>query len=192
MELGGFYNSILALIVFAIASITDFFDGQMARKNKTVTPLGIFLDPLADKFLIVSAFICFVDIGMLGINAWMVIVIIARDFLINGLRSISAYKNTMIPSDKFGKFKTMSQIIVIIVVMIILIASEGLLKFTGVTLEMLKFYDHGRYVVLAIIMAKTPFWATFIAVILTVFSGLSYIWKYKKIIRVCPRSMDDS
>jgi CDP-diacylglycerol--glycerol-3-phosphate 3-phosphatidyltransferase len=183
MELGGFYNSVWAFIVFTIASITDFFDGQMARKNKTVTPLGIFLDPLADKLLIVSAFICFVDTRMLGINAWMVIAIIARDFLINGLRSISAYKNVIIPSDKFGKFKTTSQIIIIIAIMIILMANEGLLKFMGMTLEMLKFYDHGRYVTLAIIMEKTPFWATLIAVILTVFSGFSYIWKYKKIIR---------
>jgi CDP-diacylglycerol--glycerol-3-phosphate 3-phosphatidyltransferase len=182
MELGGFYNSIFALIVFCIASITDFFDGQIARKNKMITSLGIFLDPLADKLLISAAFICFVDIPELGITAWMVIAIIARDFLITGLRSISAYKNVIIPADKSGKFKTTFQIIVIIVVMVILIVNEGLLKFTDMTPEILKLYAHGSYVTLAVIMEKTPFWATFASVILTVFSGLNYMWKYRKLL----------
>ncbi|GHT39053.1 CDP-diacylglycerol--glycerol-3-phosphate 3-phosphatidyltransferase [Endomicrobiia bacterium] len=182
MELGGFYNSILALIVFCIASITDFFDGQIARKNRVITPLGVFLDPLADKLLMTAAFICFVDIHILGINAWMVIVIIARDFLINGLRSILACRNVIVPSDKFAKFKTTSQIIAIIIVMIILISNEGLFKFTGMTAESLKLYDHGHYAVLAVIMKKTPLWAILVTVILTVSSGLNYVWKYRRLL----------
>ena len=182
MELGGFYNSILAFLIFFIAAITDFFDGKIARENKAVTSLGIFLDPLADKLLISAAFICFVDIPMLGITAWMVIAIIAREFLITGLRSITAYKNIIIPADKSGKFKTTSQIIVIIITMIILIINEAFLKFSGVTLDALKFYDHGTYATLAVIMEKVPFWSTLYAAVFTIVSGANYMWKYKKLL----------
>ncbi|MCA6070936.1 MAG: CDP-diacylglycerol--glycerol-3-phosphate 3-phosphatidyltransferase [Endomicrobium sp.] len=182
MELGGFYNSILALLVFSIAAITDFFDGKIARENKTITSLGIFLDPLADKLLISAAFICFVDIPMLGITAWMVIAIIAREFLITGLRSIAAYKNMIIPADKSGKFKTTSQMIVIITIMVILIVNEAFLKFLRVNPVALKFYDCDAYATLAVIMDKIPFWATLCAAILTIVSGVNYVWKYRKLL----------
>jgi CDP-diacylglycerol--glycerol-3-phosphate 3-phosphatidyltransferase len=182
MELGGFYNSIFALIVFSIASITDFFDGQIARKNKIVTSIGVFLDPLADKLLISAAFICFVEIKMLGISAWMVIAIITREFLITGLRSIAAYNNVIIPADKSGKFKTTSQIITIITIMMILIINEAFLKFVGITPDILKSYNYGSYATLAIIMEKTPFWATLVIVVFTVFSGANYIWKYRELL----------
>jgi CDP-diacylglycerol--glycerol-3-phosphate 3-phosphatidyltransferase len=182
MELGGFYNTILALLVFSVASITDFFDGKIARQNKTVTSLGIFLDPLADKLLISAAFICFADIPMLGITAWMVIAIIAREFLITGLRSIAASKNVIIPADKSGKFKTTSQITVIVIIMVILIVKEAFFKFAGVTPDILKFYDHGAYSALSIIIDKIPFWATFYAVVLTIVSGLNYMWKYRSLL----------
>lgn len=172
MELGGFCNSILALLVFSIAAITDFFDGKIARENKTVTSLGIFLDPLADKLLISAAFICFVDIPMLGITAWMVIAIIAREFLITGLRSIAVCKNIIIPADKSGKFKTTSQMIVIITIMVILIVNEAFSKF----------YDSDVYATLAVIMDEIPFWATLYAAILTIVSGVNYVWKYRKLL----------
>jgi CDP-diacylglycerol--glycerol-3-phosphate 3-phosphatidyltransferase len=183
MELGGFYNSIFALIVFSIASITDFFDGQIARKNQIVTSIGVFLDPLADKLLIFAAFVCFVKIRTLGINAWMVIAIITREFLITGLRSIAAYNNVIIPADRSGKFKTTSQIVVIIVIMIILIINEAFLKFGGMTICILKYCDCELYVTLAIILMKEiPFWATLVVVLLTVFSGVNYIWKYRELL----------
>ena len=182
MELGGFYNSILALLVFSIAAITDFFDGKIARENKTITPLGIFLDPLADKLLISAAFICFVDISMLGITAWMVIAINAREFLITGLRSIAAYKNIIIPADKSGKFKTTSQVTVIVTIMVILIVNEAFLKFLGIPPDALKFYDRGAYATLVVIMNKIPFWATLYAAVLTIVSGVNYMWKYRKLL----------
>jgi CDP-diacylglycerol--glycerol-3-phosphate 3-phosphatidyltransferase len=182
MELGGFYNSVLALIVFCIASITDFFDGQIARRNKIVTPLGIFLDPLADKLLVLSAFICFVKIPALRIEPWVVIAIIAREFLITALRSIAASKNIVIPADKSGKIKTTFQIIVIVFIMIILILNEASFKFSNITPNIFKFYDTKYYFVGHAIMAKIPFWASLIVVIVTIFSGVKYMCKYRKLI----------
>jgi CDP-diacylglycerol--glycerol-3-phosphate 3-phosphatidyltransferase len=182
MEMGGVYNSILALVIFCAAAITDFFDGQIARKNKTITSVGIFLDPLADKLLISAAFICFVDIPWLGIPAWMVITIITREFLITGLRSIAASKNIIISADKAGKFKTTSQIVVIILILIVLIMNEIFFKFLASAFYTLVFYDNGFYADLAVMIRKIPFWATFITVVLTVYSGFNYIWKYRKLL----------
>jgi CDP-diacylglycerol--glycerol-3-phosphate 3-phosphatidyltransferase len=181
MEIGGFYNSVLALVVFCAASITDMLDGKIARRNKAVTSLGIFLDPIADKLLISAAFIYFVGIPMLGITAWMVVIIIAREFTITGLRSIAAVRNIIIPADKSGKFKTLSQIIVIILTMVILIAYEAFFKFVGLSPDALRLYDFRSYAILSLIMEKVPFWATSVAVMLTVYSGVSYILKYRKL-----------
>jgi CDP-diacylglycerol--glycerol-3-phosphate 3-phosphatidyltransferase len=181
MVIGGFYSSILALVVFCTASVTDMLDGQIARRNKTVTSLGIFLDPIADKLLISAAFIYFVNIPILGIAEWMVIVIIAREFIITGLRSIAATRNVIIPADKSGKFKTLSQTIVIVITMVISIVQEAFFKFAGLTSDALKFYDSGPYATLSLIMKKIPFWATFVTVMLTVYSGTNYILKYRRL-----------
>jgi CDP-diacylglycerol--glycerol-3-phosphate 3-phosphatidyltransferase len=182
MEVGCFFNIVLALIVFCAASITDFFDGHIARKQKTITSLGIFLDPLADKLLISSAFICFVGIPYLGISAWMVIAIISREFLITGLRSIAAYKNVIIPADKSGKFKTTLQIIVIITVLIIVIINEAFAKYAGIPVDFFKFYTGGPYSYAIMIMEKIPYWFTFFAAMFTIFSGGNYVFKYKNLL----------
>ncbi|MDR1474784.1 MAG: CDP-diacylglycerol--glycerol-3-phosphate 3-phosphatidyltransferase [Endomicrobium sp.] len=183
MELRGFFNTVIALVIFCAASITDFFDGHVARKQKTVTSLGIFLDPLADKLLISSAFICFVSITYLGISAWMVIAIISREFLITGLRSIAAYKNVIIPADKSGKFKTTSQIIVIITVLVIVIINEAFNKYFGMSIEFFRFYSLGVYSYIVIIIERIPYWFTFFAVIFTIFSGAKYVFKYRNFIK---------
>lgn len=181
MELGGFYSNVLALVVFCAASITDMLDGQIARKNKAVTSLGIFLDPIADKLLVSAAFIYFVSIPILGIATWMVVVIVGREFIIIGLRSIAAVRNITIPADKFGKSKTVSQMIVIIVTMVILIAHEALFEFAGLTLDAFRFYGFGSYVKLSFIMKKMPFWTTLAAVMLAIYSGTNYILRYRKL-----------
>jgi CDP-diacylglycerol--glycerol-3-phosphate 3-phosphatidyltransferase len=182
MELGGICNNIVALVIFCIASITDVLDGKIARKNKTVTSLGMFLDPLADKLLTSAAFVCFVGITTLGIPAWMVIIIIFRDFLITGLRSFAAIKNVTIPASKSGKFKTASQIIVIIITIIILISNKIFFKLTDIIPGILKFYDKNSYVTLIGLLGETPFWATFIVSVITIYSGVEYIFKYRKLL----------
>jgi CDP-diacylglycerol--glycerol-3-phosphate 3-phosphatidyltransferase len=183
MEVGGLFNYAAALIIFAIASLTDFIDGRLARKYNSVTTLGIFLDPLADKLLISAAFICFVDVKIIDVPAWMVTAIISREFLITGLRSLAASKNVIIPADKSGKFKTTSQIVVIIVVILILVFNELSVKiYHAPYYEFLK-YSASPYYPLALMMQKIPYWTTFAVTLLTLFSGFNYMFKHRGLLK---------
>src|SRR3989339_959025 len=132
MYVDNFWTRICALIIFIAAAVTDTFDGIIARRNKTITTLGIFLDPLADKLIISAALISFVGLREPHIPAWMVILIISREFVITGLRSLAAAKNVIIPADKSGKFKTTSQITSIITLMISLIVISALKRYKGI------------------------------------------------------------
>lgn len=96
-----------ALIIFIIASASDFLDGYLARKYKLVTNFGKFMDPLADKLLVCSALICFVELNL--VPAWIVIVIISREFIISGYRQVAADNHVVIAASYWGKFKTASQ-----------------------------------------------------------------------------------
>ena len=100
-----------ALAVFIIAAFTDLFDGRIARKYKLVTNFGKFMDPLADKLLVCSALICLVELER--IPAWVVIVIIAREFVISGIRLIAADDGVVISASKWGKVKTVFQMIMV-------------------------------------------------------------------------------
>lgn len=141
-----------ALVIFIIASITDFLDGYIARKNHLVTNFGKFMDPLADKLLVSAAMICLVSMDRLP--AWMVIIIISREFAISGFRLIAADNGIVIAASWWGKFKTVSQMIMII----LLIANLG-----------------GIFTVLENVFM-------WIALILTVVSLADYIWKNKKVL----------
>ncbi|MFW6016798.1 MAG: CDP-diacylglycerol--glycerol-3-phosphate 3-phosphatidyltransferase [bacterium] len=110
------YAEILALITFVVAAITDGLDGYLARKSKIVTKFGKIMDPLADKLLISAALISFV--AMREISAWAAIIIIGRELAITGLRVIAASEGIVISANKWGKLKTISQIIAIIIVII--------------------------------------------------------------------------
>ena len=102
-------GNILAVIVFIAASLTDLFDGKIARKYNMITNFGKFMDPLADKLLVCSALICFVALGRLP--AWGVIVIISREFIISGFRLVASDRGVVIAASYWGKFKTVSQMI---------------------------------------------------------------------------------
>ena len=106
----------LALVIFIVASLTDMLDGKIARKYNLVTNFGKFMDPLADKLLVCSAMICLVEMGR--IPAWIVIVIISREFIISGFRLIAAENGIVIAANYWGKFKTVSQMIMIILLLI--------------------------------------------------------------------------
>ena len=106
----------IALVIFIIASLTDMLDGYLARKNHQVTNFGKFMDPLADKLLVCSALICFVDQNRL--ESWIVILIIAREFIISGFRLIAAENGVVIAANYWGKFKTVSQMIMIILLIL--------------------------------------------------------------------------
>lgn len=113
---GRFTYRAIAFVIFVIASLTDFFDGYLARKHNLITDFGKIMDPLADKVLVISALVIFVDLGY--IPSWMSIVVIAREFLISGIRMLAAAKGEVIPAGKLGKYKTTSQMIVILIMML--------------------------------------------------------------------------
>ncbi len=106
----------LALGVFIAASLTDLFDGRIARQRRQITNFGILMDPLADKVLICSAFIAFVDRDLMP--GWMVVIIVARELAITGLRLLAASQNVVLAAEGFGKHKTVSQIVAIIAILV--------------------------------------------------------------------------
>ena len=102
----------VALALFVIASLTDFADGYIARKYNLVTNFGKFMDPLADKILTISGMICLVELGR--IPSWIVVIIVAREFIISGFRLVAAENGVVIAANYWGKFKTTFQMIMII------------------------------------------------------------------------------
>ncbi|MGI6752475.1 MAG: CDP-diacylglycerol--glycerol-3-phosphate 3-phosphatidyltransferase [Anaerovoracaceae bacterium] len=144
-----------AAAIFIIASATDALDGHIARKYNLITNFGKIMDPLADKLLVTSALICLVELG--EIAGWMVIVILAREFVITGLRTVAAGGGVIIAAGNSGKIKTVLQMVALI---IILLRNWPFALFTNV--------DVGLILL----------WA---ALIMTVYSGLEYIAKNKKI-----------
>ena len=110
------FSKWIALAIFCIASLTDFFDGYLARKWNMVTNFGKFMDPLADKLLVCSAIIAFT--AMDRMPAWIVIIIVAREFIISGFRLIAAEKGVVIAASYWGKFKTTFQMIMIILMIV--------------------------------------------------------------------------
>lgn len=109
-------NRYIAVVIFCIASFTDYLDGHIARKYNLVTNFGKFMDPLADKLLVSAALICMIEIGMLP--AWIVIIVISREFIITGFRLIAAEGGLVIAASWWGKIKTATQMIMIILVML--------------------------------------------------------------------------
>lgn len=112
-DLGGAVSKWIALAIFCVASFTDLLDGKIARARNLVTNFGKFMDPLADKLLVCSAMICLIPAGKLP--AWVVIVIIAREFIISGFRLVASDNGIVIAASYWGKFKTVSQMLMIIV-----------------------------------------------------------------------------
>lgn len=142
----------IALAVFIIASLTDMLDGKIARKYNLVTNFGKFMDPLADKLLVCSALVCLVAVDR--IQAWMVIVIIAREFIISGFRLVASDNGVVIAASYWGKFKTTFQIIMICLMIADLAALQLLTTIV-----------------------------TWVAVILTVVSLVDYLVKNKEVMK---------
>ena len=158
----------LALLLFSVASITDFLDGRIARSRNLITNFGKLMDPLADKILTCSAFIAFVESTHLTPNApvkmaaWMVVVIVARELAITGLRLLAASKNIVLAAERYGKHKTISQIVAIIALLVTDACQEWP--------EVLK----NLFVSWAPMFTLIMLWIT---VILTAMSGMIYLWR---------------
>src|SRR5687767_11318651 len=165
------YHATIALVLFCVASLTDYFDGMIARRDKLITNFGILMDPLADKILVCSAFIAFVDRGW--IPAWMVVIVVARELAITGLRLIAASKNVVLAAERYGKHKTISQIVAIISILVL--ASYGEWGQFGKMIFGVELFGWGPWVKW---FTKLSIW---VAVGLTAFSGLMYLWKNRAI-----------
>ncbi len=110
------YARVVSLIIFTVAALTDLWDGYLARKYGIVTGFGKFMDPLADKILTSTAFVSFATLGY--VKAWMIMLIIIREFLITGLRSLTAYRGMVISPTPTAKFKTALQMVTIVVILL--------------------------------------------------------------------------
>ena len=110
------YGNYIALAIFIIASLTDMADGKIARKYNLVTNFGKFMDPLADKLLVCSAMICLVDLKLIPV--WVVLIIIAREFIISGFRLVASDNGIVIAASYWGKFKTASQMVTVILLVL--------------------------------------------------------------------------
>jgi CDP-diacylglycerol--glycerol-3-phosphate 3-phosphatidyltransferase len=181
MFVDNIYTRIFALFIFIFASLTDAWDGMVARKRNIVTDSGKFLDPLADKMLISAALISFVELKELYIPGWMVVLIISREFMITGLRTLGAAKNKILAAEKAGKFKTTSQIVAIITILVILIVNSAVHKFWGIKVGELKRFSDWRGD-LGWILHLAPFVLMFITTILTLISGIGYIRKNRELL----------
>jgi len=160
------FHETFALVLFSAGGLTDYFDGQIARRRKLITNFGILMDPLADKIMVCSAFIAFV--GLKWIPAWMVVVIVARELAITGLRLLAASKNVVLAAERFGKHKTISQIVAIISILVLASYQQW-----GVFGEAVFGFElWGRPWTVWFTEA-----AKWVAVGLTVLSGCVYLWR---------------
>lgn len=126
MLTGHFY---IALGVFIVASITDFFDGYIARRDNLVTSFGKIMDPLADKILVFGALLCFLQLGF--INAWCVVIILAREFFVTGMRVVAVDKGKVIAASWWGKVKTNVQIFSVILGFLTFASGNGVAVLVG-------------------------------------------------------------
>ncbi len=159
----GLGGSIIALLLFSLASITDYLDGHYARKMNLVSDFGKFLDPIADKLLVISTFACLVALDRTSVI--VLIVIIAREFLVTGMRLMAAQQGVVIAASMFGKAKMVAQLITII--FLLLEPIVYLLFQLDTPLKILETLD------LILI------WIT---VMMTILSGADYLWKNRKLI----------
>lgn len=147
-----------ALSIFLAACITDYYDGIIARKQASITNFGKLMDPIADKILILGAFLAFVEMKI--IPAWMVIVIIARELVITGMRIHALSRKLVLSADIGGKHKTASQMVAVLSILIFLIIRDS-----GFTSRYIEYYEAGVYLLMLI------------TVIMTLISGASYMLK---------------
>jgi CDP-diacylglycerol--glycerol-3-phosphate 3-phosphatidyltransferase len=165
------YGKTLALAVFVVAALTDWWDGWLARRRGQETNFGALLDPVADKILTTAAFICFIEQrdcrGDPLVQGWMVLVIVARDFLVTGLRLVAGAQGVVLKAGQLGKHKTASQMITIIVTLAGLAARDDW-AWRG------EWFDA--------FFSRVVFGMMLVTVAVTVWSGFNYFWKNRALV----------
>lgn len=161
------FGRTFALVMFLLAGITDLFDGEVARRYSSVTNFGKLMDPLVDKIMMAAAFISLVPLK--AIPAWAATTVVARDFLITGLRLMASAKGQVLAAERLGKHKTSWQIVTVIFFLTLLSARE--LRFAGEgTLWWSRAWNQGGPVLVWLMVA------------LTLYSGLGYLWKHREVV----------
>ena len=146
-------SRVVATVIFALASFTDMLDGKIARKYNLITNFGKLMDPLADKILTAAAMVCLVELGDLA--AWIVVIILFREYAITGLRSVAASENIVVAANIWGKVKTVCQMTALMLLML----KPQIVALCGVNLGLILMY---------------------VALLLTVYSGVDYVVKLNK------------
>lgn len=159
----------LALLCFALAAITDFFDGYLARKHNLVTNFGKLMDPLADKIMMCAGFVLLVHWDM--IPAWVVVTIIAREFLVTGMRLLATAEGKVVAAENLGKYKTTIQIITVIYFLIFLATKEPWLQWLRPVFEITALGPD--------VLGTILIWAS---LIMTIWSGWSCVWKNREVV----------
>jgi CDP-diacylglycerol--glycerol-3-phosphate 3-phosphatidyltransferase/cardiolipin synthase len=165
------YGKTMALVIFLVAGLTDWCDGWLARRRNQETNFGALLDPVADKILTAAAFICFIEQhnyrGDALVQAWMALVIVARDFLVTGLRLIAQEQGVVLKAERLGKHKTASQMTTIVIVLFGLAAREDW-NLASDTFD--------------VWFSRLVFVQMLVTVGLTLFSGIAYLWKNRELL----------
>ena len=159
------HSYLIAGLIFGIASYTDHLDGKIARKYNLITDFGKFMDPLADKIMVISALVCFIELSL--IPSWCVILIIAREFMVTSIRLVAAPKGIVIAANIWGKLKTVTQIIAIVVIMLLSYFKE--LSTLGISLGFLTGSEAVE------IYPTVNFIFIILATVITVISGIVYL-----------------
>lgn len=177
--LEGMVSSWIALAVFGLASLTDWLDGYLARKLNQQTAFGIFMDPLADKILVLSALLIFVWENLVAV--WIVIIIVARESVITSVRMLAETRGMSLGAMPSGKQKLVSQIVAIIAILVILCIQRTITANTGQPWDTVMEGMGGRYAITAAIMRRLPNILLFIAMIFSVLSGVIFMRKHREL-----------
>ena len=164
------YGTLIATIIFILASLTDKLDGYIARSRNQVTNFGKFMDPLADKLLVTAALITLVGINI--IPAWIAVIIISREFAVSGLRSVAAAEGHVIAASNWGKIKTVFQMLAIVLLLVVanVAATPWVADIITSNSILINFFTYVPNIVL------------YIALIITIISGIDYFVKNKSVI----------
>ena len=162
------WAKVLSLVIFIVAALSDFLDGFIAHKRNMVTDFGRLMDPIADKILVLAAFIAFVQMQL--IDTWMVVIIVSREILITSLRLFALNKGKVLSAAKAGKHKTFSQMVAIFFILGFIVLKEAILSFSTWNPDWEKFFRSSIYVLMLFTVG------------LTLYSGLYYLWENRKII----------
>lgn len=164
----GLWAKALSLAIFIFAAISDYLDGRIAHRRNMVTDFGRLMDPIADKILVLAAFAAFVQMQL--IEAWMFVLIISREIVITSLRLFALNKGKVLSATRAGKHKTVFQMVAIFIILGFIVLKEAMLTFFTWNPGWEKLFHRGIYIMM------------FVAIALTLYSGISYLWDNRKVI----------